>query len=107
MVLVAVAALAAGCVGPPATPTPIQMIAPVECVGVPPQTCQEIVTDARRNARPGTFLVHVRAVCTRVPCTPADGEVSIDAGYSDGHVETTGMGWSSGGGAAPPPPPSG
>jgi hypothetical protein len=98
------AVLVLGCGGPSSTPTPVQMIPPVECVGVPAQTCQEIVADARRNARPGTFLVHVRAVCTRAVCTLQDGDVTIDSQYSDGHTESMGMGWSGAIDVAPPPP---
>jgi hypothetical protein len=106
LVLFALAWLIAACVGPPATPTPVKMIAPVECIGVPAQTCQEIVTDARRNAQPGVFLVHVRAVCTRQPaCTLAEGEVTIDAQYTDGSTQSSGMGWSGAIDPALPPPP--
>jgi len=86
--------LAAACGGPSPTPAPVEMIQPIECIGIPANTCQEIVAEARRNARPGTFPVHIRAVCTRAQCTFQEGDVAIDVLYSDGHTESWGMGWS-------------
>ena len=92
--MVVLGLLAAACGGPSPTPTPLEMIQPVECIGVPASTCQEIVVEARRNARPGTFAVRVRAACTRPECTSREGDVAIDVLYSDGRTESWGMGWS-------------
>ena len=98
-----VAVLAAGCGGEAASPTPVEFIPPVECIGIPAGTCQQIVTDARRNAQPGTFPVHIRAVCAQPPCTIQQGDVSVDIQYSDGRRDSYGMGWSGPGVEEPPP----
>lgn len=102
--LLAVALLVAGCRGLTATAAPVLMGPPVECVGIPAQTCQQIVADARGNAEPGTVPVRIRAVCTALPCTPQRGDVSVEVVYSNGRTDTYGMGWSS---APEPVPPIG
>jgi hypothetical protein len=107
IVLLTLGALVSGCDGGASSPMPIQFIQPVECVGIPARTCQEIVTEARRNAQPGTFPVQIRAVCTQVPCTAEQGMVDIDIQYSDGRRERSGMGWAGAvdvGDPAPAPP---
>lgn len=102
-VLVLVTLVAAGCGGPSPTPTPVRMVPPIECIGVPATTCQELVVQARQNARPGTFPLHIRAVCTREQCTLQEGDVSVDVLYSDGSTESFGMGWSGAIDVGPPP----
>jgi hypothetical protein len=71
---------------------------PVECIGIPAQTCTEIVTDARRNAEPGTFPIRIRAACSRPVCTIRDGQAQVDVDYTNGRHDSFGIGWA---GAAP------
>ena len=97
-VLIAMGALVAGCLGASATLPPPVM--PVQCVGIPAQTCQQIVNDARKNADPGTIPLQIRAVCTG-SCTPAAGNVQVDILYSNNRRDSYGMGWS---GAVEPAP---
>lgn len=97
--------LLAGCGGPPGPTASLQMVAPVECIGIPAGTCQQIVTDARRNAEPGTFPVRIRAACTRAAgCTLQEGDVSVEVDYSNGRQDAYGMGWAGPGGGDPAPP---
>lgn len=72
----------------------------VECVGVPPETCRQSLADARRNAAPGTVVVQIRVVCTKLPCTLQNGEAKVDVLYSNGRTESFGTGWAA---AAPMP----
>jgi hypothetical protein len=74
-------------------PPPVQLQAAVDCQGIPAGTCQEIVTDARRNAEPGTIPVAIKAVCTSPPCTPQSGEVQVEVQYSNGSGQAFSMGW--------------
>jgi hypothetical protein len=99
--LLAVALLVAGCGAIPLPSAPPDLGPPVECLGIPGPTCQQIIDDARANAEPGTVPVRIRAVCTAV-CTLQQGDVSVEVRYSNGRVDTYGMGWS-GPGVAPPP----
>lgn len=105
VVALAIVVLATGCGGPASTRTPVDFVPPVECIGIPAETCQQIVRDARANADPGTFPVRIRAVCSQVPCTPQRGDVSVDIEYSNGRRDSYGMGWAGGIGADPEPPP--
>ncbi len=95
--IIGAALLAAGCLdGTPTAATfgPIdQAQPPIECVAIPARTCQEIVTDARRNADPGTVPVRIRATCTRRPCTLQQGDVSVEVLYSNGRRDSFVMGW--------------
>ena len=87
--------LLAGCAGGTPTAPPADPGQPlVDCQGVPARTCQEIVNDARTNAAPGSFPIRIRAVCTKPPCTPQQGDVSVDIQYSNGRTDSYGMGWS-------------
>lgn len=73
--------------------------APITCVGVPQNVCQQMLTDARRDARPGTVVVQMHIVCTQPPCTQQSGQTEAEIVYSDGQRVTFGTGWA---GAAPP-----
>jgi hypothetical protein len=81
------------CSGGTATPPTVQLQAAVDCQGIPAGTCQEIVTDARRNAEPGTVPVAIRAVCISPPCTLQVGEVEVQVQYSNGTTQAFSMGW--------------
>jgi hypothetical protein len=92
--ILGLALLAAGCIGDDPVASdfgPAQQ--PVECIGIPAQTCTEVVTDARRNADPGTIPVTIRAVCSRSFCTTRDGDAQIDIRYSNGRHDSFGIGW--------------
>ena len=93
----------AGCLGTESSPTPVEFLPPVECLGIPASTCQEIVTSARLSAPRGTVPVRIRAVCTQPPCTLQRGDVSIDVTYSDGSTQSSGMGWAGPGAGDPAP----
>ena len=98
LVLIALSATVAGCLGESATlPPPAP---PVSCVGIAAQTCQQIVNDARTNADPGTIPLQIRAVCTG-RCTPAAGDVQVDVIYSNNRRDSYSLGWS---GAVEPAP---
>jgi hypothetical protein len=93
------ALLVAACIGeePVATdPGPGQQ--PAGCIGIPSQTCAEIIADAKRNGDPGTVPVEIRAVCRHAVCTIQDGDAQVDIVYSNGRRDSFVMGWA----AAPP-----
>ena len=69
---------------------------PVECRGVPMGPCGDFGFGAEGG------VVRVIVTCTRV-CTPANGEVRIDAVQPDGTTRSMGQGSYSG--AAPEPQP--
>lgn len=72
----------------------------VECVGVPPETCRQSLADAQQDATPGTIVVQIRVVCTKLPCTLQNGEAKVDVRYSNGRTNSYGTGWAA---AAPMP----
>ncbi len=95
LILIAFGAIVGGCFGGETAPSPPVVMAPaIECLGIPERTCQEIVTEARRNAEPGSVPLSIRAACTVAPCTLQNGEVSIEVDYSNGNTQAWGMGWS-------------
>lgn len=105
IILIAFGAVLGGCFGGESAPSPPVLTAPaMECLGIPERTCQEIVTEARRNAEPGSVPLSIRATCSVAPCTLQNGEVSIEVAYSNGNTQAWGMGWS---GAAEPGEPPG
>lgn len=94
IILIAFGAIVIGCSGGESAPSPPAVQAPtIECTGIPERTCQEIVTEARRNAEPGSVPLSIRAVCSVAPCTLENGEVSIEVAYSNGNTQAWGMGW--------------
>ena len=100
--IVAVSLMLAGC-GIVESPASLMPGEAFSCVGVPPQTCQQTLRDARTNADPGTTVVALRITCTKVPCTDQEGEASVEVGYSNGRRDSYSMGWA-GAEAAPQPP---
>lgn len=95
VILIAFGAIVGGCFGGETAPTAPEILAPViECLDIPERTCQEIVTEARRNADSGSIPVSIRASCSVPPCTLQNGEVSIEVDYSNGNTQAWGMGWS-------------
>lgn len=106
ILVIAIGAIAAGCVAGETAPSPPVVTAPtIECLGIPERTCQEIVTEARRNAEPGSVPLSIRAACRSPQCTIQNGEVDIEVAYSNGSGQAWSMGWASaeGPGVAPDP----
>lgn len=94
IVLIAFGAIVGGCFGGESAGTaPVVQAPAIECLGIPERTCQEIVTEARRNAEPGSVPLSIRATCSIEPCTIQNGEVSIEVTYSNGNTQAWGMGW--------------
>lgn len=93
-------------------PVIIPAAPPVDCRGVPAQTCRHVVSDTRAQARgPGVVPVAIRVACTRAVCADQEGEAQIDVRYSDGSEDHYTMGWSGavdepGQGRRPAPTPS-
>jgi hypothetical protein len=95
IILIALGALVSGCFGgESATPAPVVLAPMIECVGIPERTCQEIVTEARRNAEPGSVPLSIRATCSIPACTLLNGDVAIEVDYSNGNTMAWGTGWS-------------
>ncbi len=95
ILLIAFGAIVGGCLGGESAPSPPAVQAPmIECLGIPERTCQEIVTEARRNAEPGSFPLSIRARCSLPACTVQNGYVAIEVAYSNGNTQAWGMGWS-------------
>ncbi len=97
---VAVVALMVSACGGSAQSTVIPDQPLVECVGVPPETCRQSLAEAQQNATPGTIVVQIRVVCTKLPCTLQNGEAKVDVLYSNGRTNSSGIGWAA---AAPMP----
>jgi hypothetical protein len=94
IILIALGMLVGGCFGGgSATPAPVVLAPMIECVGIPERTCQEIVTEARRNAEPGSVPLSIKAACSSPQCTIQNGEVDIEVAYSNGVTSAWGMGW--------------
>lgn len=94
IVLIALGAIVGGCFGGESAPSPPVVQGPaIECLGIPERTCQEIVTEARRNAEPGSVPLSIRATCSTAACTLQNGEVAIEVDYSNGNTQAWGMGW--------------
>ncbi len=98
-----VTAILAGCAEaapvtlPPAAP-------PIDCRGVPAETCRQAVDDARVNAKPGEFVVQIRVVCVAPSCTQASGEAQVDVLYTNGRHDNYGTRWDSAVDPAQPAP---
>lgn len=92
-VLVATILLGA-CDGALATQPPQEPEGPpvVQCLGIPALTCNEHaagIGPSGSGARP----VAIRITCTRAPCTPQQGEASVEIVYADGTRSSSGFGW--------------
>ncbi len=74
----------------------------IDCIGVPPQQCQDALNQARDAA--SAPLVELVVRCSVPVCTFQQGETQVQARYADGSVGTWGSGWSGPMPAAPVQP---
>ena len=74
----------------------------IDCQGVPPQQCQQVLAEARDGSNLPVISLVVR--CSAPPCTLQQGQIEIQAEYADGSTSGWGSGW---GQAVPAPMPAG
>ncbi len=100
--LLLAALIGAGCGGFVSAPVGPQASQVVQCEGMPPEACNEVVA-ATGAANRSAIQVFVR--CTRAACTVAEGEAQVTLVFRDGQQETSSYAWASAPAAAPPEAP--